>query len=204
MREKRDGKISAGAQTQVPAASQKKFTTLIGSLFLMGLSQAMLGLGRNFIDSQRPIDWAHWLALVGAVGVAVSIAQMRAGPIGKVARVLVVAGAIAFVGMVAIDVLLWTIEEDPIVDAALDEALDSPGVAIPFLWVGPSLLFIGLALKALEWWKASAPGAALLILGTLICGFGQSIPHRWTVVGGFIVMLVGLVVVSLGYRSKKE
>ena len=180
--------------------TKSQFTILSGSLLLMALGQMMLGFGREFIDSQRPIDWAHWLSLIGAVGVAMSVAQTKFGPIGKIARVLIIVGAIAFIGMCAIDFLLWTLPAEPTIDDALDEALNSPGIAIPFLWVGPSLLFIGLALKALEWWRLSRWGVTVLISGTLLSGYGQSIGNRWVVVTSFIMMLIGLTGVWLGQR----
>lgn len=163
-----------------------------------------MGFGREFIDSQKPIDWAHWLTLTGAVGVAISIAQTKSESIGKIARMLVIVGAIAFIGMCAIDFLLWTLPAGPVIDDALDEALNSPGIAIPFLQVGPSLLFIGLALKALEWWSLSRWGVIVLISGTLLSGYGQAIGDRWVVVASFIIMLIGLTGVWLGQGLEKK
>jgi hypothetical protein len=186
-------------QTQI-LLTKSQFAILSGSLLLMALGQMLLGFGREFIDSQKPIDWAHWLSLVGAVGVAISVARMKSGALGKIAGVLIIIGAIAFIGMCAIDFLLWTLPAEPTIDDALDEALNSPGIAIPFLWVGPSLLFIGLALKALEWWRLSIWGVTLLISGTLLSGYGQAIGNRWVVVASFIMMLFGLTGVWFGQR----
>jgi hypothetical protein len=186
-------------QTQI-LLTKSQFAILSGSLLLMALGQMLLGFGREFIDSQKPIDWAHWLSLVGAVGVASSVAQTKSGAIGKIASVLIIIGAIAFIGMCAIDFLLWTLPAEPTIDDVLDEALNSPGIAIPFLWVGPSLLFIGLALKALEWWRLSIWGVTLLISGTLLSGYGQAIGNRWVVVASFIMMLFGLTGVWFGQR----
>ena len=186
-------------QTQI-LLTKSQFAILSGSLLLMALGQMLLGFGREFIDSQKPIDWAHWLSLVGAVGVGISVAQTKSGAIGKIARVLIIIGAIAFIGMCAIDFLLWTLPAEPTIDDVLDEALNSPGIAIPFLWVGPSLLFIGLALKALEWWRLSIWGVTLLISGTLLSGYGQAIGNRWVVVASFIMMLFGLTGVWFGQR----
>ena len=42
------------------------------SLAAMGVGQLLLSFGRDFIDAQQPIDWAHWLILIGAVGGALS------------------------------------------------------------------------------------------------------------------------------------
>jgi hypothetical protein len=186
-------------QTQI-LLTKSQFAILSGSLLLMALGQMLLGFGREFIDSQKPIDWAHWLSLVGAVGVAISVARMKSGALGKIAGVLIIIGAIAFIGMCAIDFLLWTLPAEPTIDDVLDEALNSPGIAIPFLWVGPSLLFIGLALKALEWWRLRIWGVTLLISGTLLSGYGQAIGNRWVVVASFIMMLFGLTGVWFGQR----
>jgi hypothetical protein len=186
-------------QTQI-LLTKSQFAILSGSLLLMALGQMLLGFGREFIDSQKPIDWAHWLSLVGAVGVAISVARMKSGALGKIAGVLIIIGAIAFIGMCAIDFLLWTLPAEPTIDDLRDEALNSPGIAIPFLWVGPSLLFIGLALKALEWWRLRIWGVTLLISGTLLSGYGQAIGNRWVVVASFIMMLFGLTGVWFGQR----
>ena len=75
-------------------------------------------------------------------------------------------GAIGFGGMVAIDLLLWTLPSEPMLDDALGAALDAPQVAVPFLWVGPALFFIGLALVAVEWLRMSVWAAGLFIVGT--------------------------------------
>jgi hypothetical protein len=174
---------------------------LVASLFLMGLGQTFLTLGRDFINAQRPIDWAHWLILLGAVGAVTSIISLKTkGILEKIATTFVGLGAIAFIGMVAIDILLWTIPPDPNVDDVLDEALSSPGVAIPFLWVGPSLFFIGLALKGLTWWKSNTWAAALLIVGTLLCGYGEAISTRIVTVGGFVAMIMG--VLGIVFKGK--
>jgi hypothetical protein len=61
-----------------------------------------------------------------------------------------------------------------------------------------------LALKATEWWKSSAAGAVLLILGTLICGYGQAVSQRWAVVAGFAAMLAALAAVYLKHDSLKK
>lgn len=162
------------------------------SLLAMGLGQLLLSFGRDFVAGQKPIDWAHWLLLVGAVGAAASFLRMQQGTLGRVARLFVVLGAVGFTGMVAIDILLWTIPEAPAVDDAIDIALDSPAVAVPFLWVGPSLLFMGIALKALEWWRQSTWAAALTLVGTLLNGFGQATRSYTVILLSFVLMLVGL------------
>ena len=61
------------------------------SLATMGVGQLLLSFGRDFIDSQQPIDWAHWLILVGAVGGALSASGFAVGrwTIGSSARATV-------------------------------------------------------------------------------------------------------------------
>jgi hypothetical protein len=172
--------------------TKNTYSLLAASLLAMGLGQLLLSFGRDFIEAQQPIDWAHWLIFAGAVGTAASFFRMRLGRLGKIAKLLVVAGMLGFVGMVAIDIVLWTVPGNPVTDDALDAALVSPQVAIPFLWVGPSLFFVGLALKAAEWWRGSAGAAALIIIGTLLSGFGQAVGNDSITLFSFVCMLGGL------------
>lgn len=165
---------------------------LAASLAAMGLGQLLLSFGRDFIDAQQPTDWAHWLILIGAVGGALSTSGFAYGKLGRTGRALVTIGAIGFGGMVAIDLMLWTLPADPMLDDALGAALDSPQVAMPFLWVGPSLFFIGLLLIAVEWVRLSAWAAALFIVGTLLNGVGAATGVDSITLVSFAIMLAGL------------
>lgn len=164
------------------------------SLAAMGIGQLLLSFGRDFIYAQEPIDWAHWLILIGAVGGALGISGYGYGygRLGRIARCLVVIGAVGFGGMVAIDLLLWTLPTAPTLDDALGAALDAPQVAVPFLWVGPALFFIGLALVAVEWLRLSAWAAGLFIVGTVLSGVGAATGVDGITLVSFAIMLAGL------------
>ena len=162
------------------------------SLAAMGVGQLLLSFGRDFINAQQPIDWAHWLILIGAVGGALSISGFGYGRLGRIARSLVVIGAVGFGGMVAIDLLLWMLPAEPMLDDALSAALDAPQVAVPFLWVGPALFFIGLALVAVEWLRLSAWAAGLFIVGTVLSGVGAATGVDGITLVSFAIMLAGL------------
>ena len=101
-------------------------------------------------------------------------------------------GAVGFGGMVAIDLLLWTLPAEPMLDDALSAALDAPQVAVPFLWVGPALFFIGLALVAVEWLRLSAWAAGLFIVGTVLSGVGAATGVDGNTLVSFAIMLAGL------------
>ena len=161
------------------------------SLAAMGVGQLLLSFGRDFINAQQPIDWAHWLILIGAVGGALSIPGFGYIRLGRIARSLVVIGAVGFGGMVAIDLLLWTLPTEPMLDDALSAALDAPQLAVPFLWVGPALFFIGLALVAVEWLRLSA-WAGLFIVGTVLSGVGAATGVDGITLASFAIMLAGL------------
>ena len=161
------------------------------SLAAMGVGQLLLSFGRDFINAQQPVDWAHWLILIGAVGGALSIPGFGYVRLGRIARSLVVIGAVGFGGMVAIDLLLWTLPTEPMLDDALSAALDAPQLAVPFLWVGPALFFIGLALVAVEWLRLSA-WAGLFIVGTVLSGVGAATGVDGVTLASFAIMLAGL------------
>lgn len=77
-------------------------------------------------------------------------------------------------------------------DDALGAALDSPQVAVPFLWVGPALYFIGLLLIAVEWVRLSAWAAGLFILGAVLNGIGAAAGVDGLTLASFAIMLAGL------------
>ena len=175
------------------------------SLAAIGVGQLLLSFGRDFIDAQQPIDWAHWLILLGAVGGALSASGLVLGQLGRIARAFVVIGAIGFGGMVAIDLMLWTLPADPMLDDALSVALDSPQVALPFLWVGPALFFIGLMLIAVEWVRLSVWAAGVFIVGTVLNGVGAATGVDGITLVSFAIMLAGLgglfAATSVGLRT---
>jgi hypothetical protein len=165
---------------------------LTGSVAAMAAGQLLLSFGRDFIDAQRPVDWAHLLLLAGAAGGAIGAARLPLGRLGYVGWVLTTLGALAFSGMVALDLLLWGIPQQPIVDDALDQALGSPLVAVPFLWVGPSLFFIGLTLLSAEWVIRRSRVAMLVIAGLLGIGLGTATGIDGVTLASFAITLVGL------------
>ena len=166
--------------------------SLAVSLAAMGVGQLLLSFGRDFIDAQQPIDWAHWLILIGAAGGALSTSGFALSQYGRIGRAFVMIGAIGFGGMVAIDLMLWTLTADPMFDDALSAALDSPQVAVPFLWVGPTLFFIGLTLIAVEWVRMSTWAAGLFIFGAVLNGVGAATGVDGITLVSFAIMLAGL------------
>jgi hypothetical protein len=169
------------------------FLLLIGAIVAMGAGQLLLSFGRDFVLAQQPVDWAHLLLLAGAVGGVIGAARLPLGRLGAAGWVLTALGALAFSGMVAIDLLLWVIPGQPTVDEALDQALSSPLVAVPFLWVGPSLFFIGLMLLAAEWVARRSRVAVLVLVGLLGIGTGAATGIDGITLVAYVVTLAGLV-----------
>ncbi len=179
--------------TPLPTLSRLTgFLLVMGSVAAMAAGQLLLSFGRDFVVAQRPVDWAHLLLLAGAAGGAIGASRLPLGRLGYAGWVLTTLGALAFAGMVAIDLLLWVTPAEIAVDAALDQALASPLVAVPFLWVGPSLFFIGLTLLAAEWAIRRSRVAILVIAGLLGIGLGTATGIDGITLGSFAITLVGL------------
>ena len=177
---------------EVPSKSQ--FRGLCGAMLLLTAGQVLLSQGRAFVMAQRPIDWAHWLLLLGAVSVAGVVAYLTVGPLGRIGRFFVMAGAVAFIGMCTIDFLMWSLPSDAARQNLFNEGVRAPVIAIPFLQVGPSLLFAGLALMAIEW-RGFQPLTTLLFTGgIMVSGYGQFGGQRWIVALGHLLMLAALVI----------
>ncbi|TPN86279.1 hypothetical protein [Aquimarina algicola] len=132
-----------------------KTICIIGlSLFVM--SYWIFSKGNEFAHSQKPIDFAHWLNLIGAVLLLNFNKIFPKNKLGKVASILTKLGVIAFIGLNTIDFISWSFGTDNDGrDEFFNQLANTPSIAFPFVYVGPSLLFIGLSLHALNFIKSS-------------------------------------------------
>src|SRR5207253_10697329 len=93
-------------------------------------------------------------------------------------------------------------------DAARDtfarQVLVAPAIALPFLVVGPSLLFLGIGAVVFEWATFLRWQTALVISGILAVGFGQFGHARVFVVIGHLLMVAGLAAMWRRVRENDE
>ena len=185
-----------------PSSAQLK--RLLAGMLLLTLGQLLLAQGPEFVTALRPLDWSHWLLLLGAMTLTWRLTDIPVGQWGRLGRVVTVAGAAAFVGMCVIDFIFWTLPSDTARQAFASQVLRSPAISLPFLTAGPSLLFVGLGILVVEWAALMRWRTAVVLGGIAVVGFGQFSNARWLVVAGHVTILVGFCAMWLLTRTARS
>jgi hypothetical protein len=149
-----------------------KIICLIG-LSLFVLSYWIFTKGNDFAHSQKPIDFAHWLNLTGAILLMNFNRIFPKNNIGKIGSILTALGVIAFIGLNTIDFISWSFGND---NAGRNEfynrLANTPAITFPFVYVGPSLLFLGLSIHTMNYLKSNLIGFILTLFGAVFMGLG--------------------------------
>ena len=176
---------------------------LIGLLFFVA-SYMLFSQGSKLAYFQKPIDFAHWLNLIGAVLLLSFNRMFPKNNLNTVASFLTALGVIAHIGLCTIDFIMWSFGEDDIARMALSEHIsNTPSILYPFIIIGPSLLFIGLATHAANFIKTHTLQALMVIVGAPAVGFSFFILKDgvWMVLS---CLLFSLGLVLLLYRKEKH
>jgi hypothetical protein len=173
-------------------------------MVLLTVGQCLLAQGHVFVMAQRPLDWVHWFLLLGAVIVMWRLTEIPVGWLGRLGRFATAAGVAAFIGMSVIDFALWALPTEAARQAFSGQVLQAPAISLPFISVGPSLLYLGLGAMVLEWVVAMRWRAGLVLGGIVLVGAGQFGNARWLVVVGHLIILAGLGAMWLLVRSRAQ
>lgn len=180
-----------------------KTICLIG-LFFFVLSYILFSQGSKLAYFQEPIDFAHWFNLIGAVLLLSFNKVFPKNNLGSFASVLTALGVIAHIGLCTIDFVMWSFGDDDVARMQLSEHLsNTPSILYPFIIVGPSLLFIGLAVHASNFIKSHTISALMVIVGAPAIGFSFFMLKNGT------YMLLSCLLFALGlalllYRQEKQ
>tara|TARA_R110000737_G_scaffold303139_1_gene310303 strand:+ start:159 stop:728 length:570 start_codon:yes stop_codon:yes gene_type:complete len=179
-----------------------KILGIIGLVFLI-INQIMLTKGDEFLQAQQ-IDFAHWFLLFGAL-FTISFSYIFPKSIfNTIATVLTILGIIAHIGMATIDFVIWSFGDDHagMTDLIL-QLRSKPLIWLPFMSIGPSLLFIGLATHAWKFIKTHPLSSILTIGGSIMMGLSAFLwGDNLLVVLAYIIFSAGLVL--LIYRKEKK
>jgi len=175
----------------------------IGLLFFL-LSYIMFSHGSKLTYFQEPIDFAHWFNLIGAVSLFSFNKVFPKNNLSSIASVVTTLGIIAHIGLCTIDFILWSYGNDDVARAALGEHIsNTPSIVYPFIIIGPSLLFIGLALHASNFIKTNTISSLMVILGAPAVGFSFFILKNGTyMVLSCLIFTIGLAL--LLYRKENN
>ena len=150
--------------------NQKTICTVGVSFFV--LSYILFSLGSMQAWFQKPIDFAHWFNLIGAVLLMSFNKVLPKNNLSYIASVLTTIGVVAHIGLCTIDFIMWSFGNDDAGRAELSEQIsNTPSILYPFVIIGPSMLFLGLAVHASNFIRSHTISALMVILGAPAVGF---------------------------------
>jgi len=142
---------------------------------------------------QKPIDFAHWFNLIGAIFLLSFNDVFPKTQLNTIASFLTGLGVIAHIGLCTIDFIMWSFGTDDLGRNALSLQINNtPSIVYPFIIIGPSLLFIGLAAHAIRFIKTNPISTLMVLIGGPFVGLSYFIWNNG------ILMLVSCIVFALG------
>ena len=153
----------------------------------------MFFFSQGSLSEQKYIDLAHWFNLIGAVLLYSFTYVFPKNKLNSIASVLTALGVIAHIGLCTIDFIMWSFGTDDIGRNQLSEQIsNTPLILYPFVIVGPSLLFVGLATHAVNFIKTNPVSSLMVIIGGPFVGISYFI---WD---NGMLMLISCIVFTAG------
>ncbi|AWK03306.1 hypothetical protein HYN56_03345 [Flavobacterium crocinum] len=141
----------------------------IGLLFFLA---SYLLFSNIFPSLNTSIDFAHCFNLIGACFLLSFNDAFPKTKMNKVASVMTALGVVAHIGLCTIDFIMSGYGNNEIEKAELSQHIsNSPLLFYPFVAVGPSLLFLGLALHAFTFIKTETLKSLMVMVGSVAVGF---------------------------------
>ncbi|PBJ11069.1 hypothetical protein [Flavobacterium sp. ACN6] len=146
-----------------------KHFCLIGLLFF---TASYLLFSKVLPEFQQPIDFAHWFNIIGACFLLSFNDVFPKNKLNVAASILTILGVIAHIGLCTIDFIMTSYGNNDFAREQLSQQIsNTPSILYPFVIVGPSLLFLGLSIHALNFIKTNTTSVIMVILGALSTGF---------------------------------
>lgn len=169
--------IQAGP-VDFPKYIDKVFFVLGMLLFTVG--QGLLQLGREFVSNQSPVDFAHWLLLVGVVFLLPFTGRLPRREIHLITIPLMLVAITAIIGMNALDFIFWSLPAGEFKDQVVAHLMSTPSIWQPFIAIGPGYPFnIGLLLITSSYFSAARWGTFAVIAGTVTVYLGGGGSTWW-------------------------
>lgn len=166
------------------------------TICLIGLSFFVLSyvlFSQVSLNTQKPIDFAHWCNLIGAVLLVSFNFVFPKNTLNSIASIITIIGIIAHIGLCTIDLIFWSFGNNETKSEELRIQLtNTPSILYPFIIVGPSFLFVGLSLHASNFIKVEPIKVLMVIIGALIIGIS------FFILKDGIYMLLGCLLFSFG------
>ncbi|OXA99481.1 hypothetical protein SAMN05444387_3986 [Flavobacterium pectinovorum] len=145
-------------------------------------------------DFQSPIDFAHWFNLIGACFLFSFNDVFPKNRLNSFASFVTTLGVVAHIGLCTIDFIMSSYGTNDLAKEELSRHISNvPSILYPFVIVGPSLLFIGLSLHALNFIKTNVISFLMVFLSSLAIGFSFFILKNGVYMfSGCVVFVLGL------------
>jgi hypothetical protein len=170
----------------------------IGLLFFLA---SYLLFSNIFTSFNTSIDFAHWFNLIGACFLLSFNDVFPKNSINKMASLLTTLGVVAHIGLCTIDFIMSSYRNNEIAKEALSHQITiSPLIFYPFVAVGPSLLFLGLALHAFTFIKTETIKSLMVIMGSAAVGFSFFVLRD----GVYMLLSCAIFVLGLGLLLHKK
>lgn len=182
-----------------------KLFCVIGLVFFV-TSHIFFSMASDYDFFLKPIDFSHWLNLIGASFLISFCFVFPKGKINTIASLLTILGVIAHIGMCTIDFVFWSFGDDyESRSTLLDHLSTTPSIWYPFMIIGPSLLFAGLATHAWSFLKSQPTGAIMTLAGATLAGVANFLWNdRVYVVLSVIVFAIGLLLLLFKNEPKNN
>jgi hypothetical protein len=176
-------------------------------LFLVGLAfflvgQLLIAKGNAFIYQQKPIDFAHWFLLVGAVFLIPQTVTFARSFYSLIGIPLTLIGIVSIIGMCVLDFIWWSFPTEEMRLEFSNHISQIPSIWNPFIKIGPSskVFNLGLLLLSLNYWVKDKAGIIILIAANLILWHVIPLPFR--IISGYALTLIAFSLMLLGQKHQ--
>ncbi len=175
----------------------------IGLLFFL-VGQIILAQGNEFVYSQKPIDFAHWFLLVGAVFLIPQVLSFPKKVFSYIGIPLSLIGITCIIGMCVLDFIWWSFPNEEARAEFTNHISQIPSIWQPFIAIGPSskVFNLGLLILSLNYFKKEKIGIAILFVATLI--LWNVIPVPFRLISGYSLTLIGYGIILLKKENKNK
>ncbi len=181
---------------------------VLGLLFFV---TSYVFFSQGSLSAQKYIDWAHWFNLIGAILLfSFNHVFPKKNGIHSVASFLTGIGVVAHIALCTIDFIMWSFGTDDFGRNTLSEQIsNTPLILYPFVIVGPSMLFAGLAAHALNFIKTNPISSLMVLLGGPFVGLSYFIWNNgYLMLASCAIFAAGLTLLLFRYEiqmmSKKK
>lgn len=170
------------------------------TLFLIG--QIILAQGNDFVYAQKPIDFAHWFLLLGAVFLIPQVVSFPKNIFSYIGIPMTLAGIACIIGMCVLDFIWWSFPTEEARIEFTNHVSNVPSIWKPFITIGSSskVFNIGLLLLSLNYFKRDKLGVIIVCIATLI--LLHIIPMYFRLVSGYSLTLLGFALIFLRQPKK--